>query len=244
MPYIEISIPGAPSALHLKAKGQSLHFMKTHLRYEFFKRQIEEDNMKVVIVMRNPKDVLVSFYHMYCERPVLGPFTGSFHDFFQLFKTKHLLYGDPIAWCKDWWIRKDQQENLFVVKYEDMIQDCASVVRTLAAFLHKNLDDDTVLRIGDHCSIENMKNDPIMLDMIETLNLKTTTFFRKGKVGDWKNFFTEEESAYVDNLCAEHLETIGLSFDYEWTQAFCWLHGANLQILSIKKIYVTWINKY
>ncbi len=36
---------------------------------------------------------------------------------------------------------------------------------------------------------------------------------RKGVIGDWKNYFTEEQSAHVDKL--ERLSGSGLQFDFE-----------------------------
>ena len=46
-------------------------------------------------------------------------------------------------------------------------------------------------------------------------NLENTSFFRKGIVGDWKNLFTKEQSDYVEALCKEKLEPLGLKFRWE-----------------------------
>ena len=39
-------------------------------------------------------------------------------------------------------------------------------------------------------------------------------FLRKGQVGDWRNFFTEEQSDRLDALCAEKMAGSGLVFEF------------------------------
>ena len=41
-----------------------------------------------------------------------------------------------------------------------------------------------------------------------------SSFIRKGEIGDWINYFSEEQSQHVDAKCKEYLEPLGLKFDY------------------------------
>ena len=215
MPYIEFAIPGIPSALDVMDKRCPPRIMKTHLRCEFFQRQVEEHKLKVILVLRNPKDTLVSYYHMYCsQEEVFGKFDRSFHDFFELVKIKRLQYGDIFDWYTSWWGMKDMP-NVMVVKYEDMSKDCAEVVRKVAKFCDKDLDNDTAEKIVDLCTIDKMRNEMKRAVEQEKTSFDAHKFFRKGIVGDWKNYFTDEESGYIDQLCKEHLDPLGLTFEYE-----------------------------
>ena len=56
---------------------------------------------KVVVVSRNPKDCLVSFYHFY-KYPHFGGFEGDFHEFFELYKNKKLVNGDIFDFYLSW----------------------------------------------------------------------------------------------------------------------------------------------
>ena len=42
--------------------------------------------------------------------------------------------------------------------------------------------------------------------------------YGKGIVGDWKNYFSEEQSDFVDEKCREYLEPLGLKFEYSLEQ--------------------------
>ena len=40
-------------------------------------------------------------------------------------------------------------------------------------------------------------------------------FYRKGKVGDWKNYFSDEQSRFVDNQYEMTLKPLGLELEFE-----------------------------
>ena len=214
VPIIDITLPDQPSALKLIQERSHPHLVKTHLTSDFFRRQVEQDKVKVILLLRNPKDVLVSYFHMYRCQPGLGLFPGDFHHFFTLFKANKLVYGDQFDWLQTWWPLRTQ-DNVLVVKYEDMVKDCPAVIHNVAAFCNKDINDQAVERIVDCCSIQRMRNDP----MVNVHNSAVATggdrFYRKGVVGDWRNFFSQEESDYVDTLCKQCLQPMGLTFDFD-----------------------------
>ncbi len=50
----------------------------------FFEEQLARKKTKVIQVIRNPKDTLVSYYHFHRANEALGSFDGSWHEFFDL----------------------------------------------------------------------------------------------------------------------------------------------------------------
>ena len=50
--------------------------------------QVSNDLVKTVVVMRNPKDMLVSLFHFYRINKNLGLFDRSWDDFFDFSKAK------------------------------------------------------------------------------------------------------------------------------------------------------------
>ena len=216
VPYIELNLPGFPPASEILKTRPPPRVLKTHLRYEFLQKQVEEDKAKVIVIFRNPKDTIVSFYHFYRINKILGEFTGTFHEFFELVKARQLHYGDIFDWYKDWWPKKDL-DNILTLKYEDLINDSAAEIGKIAKFCNKVLDGATIQKIADACSLKQMKVNPNTTVDIKgsPFNLEKGEFYRKGVIGDWKNHFNEEESKWVDSQCEEHLKPIGLDFDYE-----------------------------
>ena len=212
IPILEQRFEGHQNTLDIMKTKCPPRLMKTHLSYEFLKRVVEEDKIKIILLMRNPKDILVSYFHLYCSQEGLGKFKGDFHDFFELFKAKRLTYGDPFEHCKSWWEKKDQK-NILVVKYEDMVKDCVAVVKQVAEFCEKNIDPQTAQKIVEECHIDNMRKEPLY--QLKTKEFSSESFYRKGEVGDWKNYFNEKESKLMDQMSKDYFEPIGLSFQYE-----------------------------
>jgi hypothetical protein len=97
-----------------------------------------------------------------------------------------------------------------IMWYEDMKKDLISVIRDTANFLGKHLTDYRVLQLDDHLYIEDFRqsfnafNDP-----------KMAKFIRKGKVGDWKNYFTEENLQICYDWIAKNLEGTDIKMPFE-----------------------------
>ena len=58
----------------------------SHLPAKYFGQQLEA-NVKFVVVIRNPKDALVSYYYFYRSNVNLGNFSGSWDEFFEMIKV-------------------------------------------------------------------------------------------------------------------------------------------------------------
>lgn len=177
--------------------------LKSHLRAEYYTDQITRGQAKVVIVLRNPKDTLVSYYHFYQKMKDLGNYEGSWSDFFEIIKADQLIYGDWFDFTLGWWELR-HRPNILVVKYEDMKKDLEGHVKLVAKFCERDLTDEQIATIVQATSFDTMKNNP-----------QNKLKMRKGATGDWRNFFTEEQNEYIDKLCKEKLDGTGLEFKYE-----------------------------
>ena len=169
---------------------------------------------KFIYVMRNPKDVAVSLYHF----SRLGMVDDLEWDrAFQLFISGKMPYGDYFDHVLSWWAHKGSPNILFV-KYEDMKKDLSQAVSKIASFLEVDLSPDVVQKIADLTTFESMMADNTAnMSWDEDFNDKEgkPAFFRKGEVGDWKNYFSAKQSAEMDRMCEEKLKDTGIEFDYE-----------------------------
>ncbi|XP_078614171.1 amine sulfotransferase-like [Branchiostoma floridae x Branchiostoma japonicum] len=165
------------------------------------------NKVKAIVVLRNPKDICVSFYYFSQKIDHLKA-PGPWEQYCKDFLDGNKAYGDYFDHVLGWWQMKDDPHFLFV-KYEDMKKDFRSSVTTIAAFLEKELTDEYLASILNSCSLESMrktfaKSDTWRKDIV-----------RNGMVGDWKNHFSAEESARFDQKYRERMAGTGLEFEFE-----------------------------
>ncbi len=173
--------------------------------------------MKVIVCLRNVKDVMVSYYHFHKILDGGRKFPGTWDDFFQLFLSHDVGYGDYFEWVTKYWQASKTNDHILIVKYEDLKADIHREIHRIAAFCKKNLTDEQIEKIVEFSSFEAMKKNP-NTNYYKTapgIGKKGDKFFRKGVVGDWKNYFTQKQNEIIDRLIEEKLTPIGLYFDYE-----------------------------
>jgi hypothetical protein len=107
------------------------------------------------------------------------------------------------------------------LKYDDMMADPAGHVKKLAEFLRVPFTDEevgtgVVVEVVRQCSFEKLSRLPVnfsgVVDRIGGRPMENSSFFRKSKVGDWKNNLTQEMAQKLDAVIAEKLKGSGLTF--------------------------------
>lgn len=181
-------------------------FIKSHLSYNLLPRQIRtgQRKPKIVYVARNPKDICISFYH---HSKLLEGYCGTFDDFCRQF------LGDKVAYAPYWehvggfWKRQNQ-DNILFIKYEDMKKDLPSVIKRTATFLNKTLSDPQVFALAEHLSFASMKNNPALNRKMTVDTIKKNKLFgdfkiegefiRSGQVGQWKEAMDDKMKKKFD----------------------------------------------
>ena len=193
----------------------SPRFIKSHLRFCLLPDDLIEKS-KVVICLRNPKDTVVSFYHHEKLVKIHG-YTGDFPTYFDLFMDNLLFYSPYFEYVKEAWELRNHP-NVCLLFFEDMKKDLATSVRKVARFLGKEVPEEKVEALVDHLSFKKMKNNSaVNKEEAKALNFFSADgdFMRKGEVGDWKNYFTDEMNKRMDEAIVKNFRPIGLEFQYE-----------------------------
>ncbi|KAL1465898.1 hypothetical protein MTO96_043063, partial [Rhipicephalus appendiculatus] len=191
-PFIEMK--GAGAALNPSRTGPIM----THLPLEVFPPM---DNAKYIYVARNPYDCAVSYYHFIKGLTPKRVTDVSFESFLRLFfLSGKVVYGDYFDHLLPWYERRNDANVLFLT-YEQLKADTKAEVLKIAGlsrlenmklFLSETPVGVKQLRekySAKNASAETMKNRPTeIVEMHEG-----SGFVRKGIVGDWKNYFTEEQ---------------------------------------------------
>ena len=189
---------------------------KTHFSYEHFPCGPPLSTpCRYIYVMRNPKDVAVSCYFYHKTTSYISADT-TWEEFLKRYVAGDLIFGSYFDHILSWWPHRDGKKFL-VVRYEDMKKDLRHAVSQIASFIDVDLPGDVVDRIVDLASFEKMKNDHTTNYSWVPLHDKegATAFQRKGTVGDWRNYFTVEQSAQLDAVIAERFSGTGIEFEYD-----------------------------
>ena len=168
---------------------------------------------KYIYVIRNPKDVAVSYYFHLNTMPN-SPY-GDWDSFWEQYVEGKLGFGDYIDHLLSWWPHRDD-ENVLIMKYEDMKKDLPAAVSQVASFIGANISSDVIAKIAALTDFDTMKKDATAnySEMKPLTQPGSEDFMRKGKVGDWKNHLSPEQSAQMDAICAQKLKGTGLEFQY------------------------------
>ncbi|XP_013145970.1 PREDICTED: sulfotransferase family cytosolic 1B member 1-like [Papilio polytes] len=114
---------------------------------------------------------------------------------------------------KEAWQRRHHPNMLFLF-YEELSKDLAAVVRRVATFLEKDINEEQIEKLCDHLNIENFKkNKSVNLEEVTKLANGNLSFIRKGQVGNWKEYFDEEMTQQAERWMADNLRDTDLTFE-------------------------------
>ncbi|XP_070560569.1 sulfotransferase 1C4-like isoform X3 [Ptychodera flava] len=212
VPFIEYDFPQYPqwNGLKIMEKLDSPRLLKSHLPVYLFPPQALQMGCKIILVARNPKDTVVSYYHFYQSVQEFGDYRGQFSDFLKMFMNNKVVHGDWFDFTLGWLKYANDNDVLFL-KYEDMKKNPRDATVKIAKYLNCDLSDEVIDKITEYCSFDQMKASKVV-NYEET---EGKQFIRKGRKGDWRNHFTDAESEEFDKIYNEKMKDTGLSFDWE-----------------------------
>ncbi|CAN8022109.1 unnamed protein product [Ixodes persulcatus] len=189
---------------YLEAEGtavdtyRSPRIIKTHLPFNGIAYTA---SAKYIYIARNVKDCCVSIYHIMKTFPDDYQFqNGTFEDLFECFIRGEMEYNDYFDHLLPWWSYKNEPNILFLV-YETMKKEPREHVQVIAKFLG-GVASDFIMEQSKLQSVLRMSN--ILFMKLKAKEYacvmpKRKFFVREGMIGQWKNFFTGEQSRRIDN---------------------------------------------
>ncbi|GFR74986.1 sulfotransferase 1C4 [Elysia marginata] len=136
----------------------SPRILNTHLYMRVLPREIIKKKIKIVHLVRNPKDVAVSYFH-HLKQYASHEFT--FHRFLQGYMMDHYMSSShQINYVKQMaeFCSAHPEHPIITVSYEELKQDAVAVVRDLAQFLDVTANEKLFQEIVSACSFEKLKS--------------------------------------------------------------------------------------
>ena len=167
---------------------------------------------KYIYVVRNPKDVFVSYFIHASSFQAIPQ--QECDVYFEQFLQGEVSYGSYFDHVLSWWAHKDDN-NVLILKYEDMKKDLPSAVATIAKFIGQDISKELVDEIAYRTTFDNMKKDSSAnCDwMISAYRNNLNPYMRKGEVGGWKDYITSEQAAMLDSIYEKRLKAVGIDFE-------------------------------
>ncbi len=170
-------------------------------------------NQKIMFMVRDIKDVLVSYYFQITKREK-KEFEGSISDFIrdERFGAKKI-----ITFYKNWEFNQDKVNDFLLVKYEEIHQSPKQVLKECLKFLGlSSVDNKKLDKAIEMSNFSNMKKleaenftpgGPLELrDKKDNDSYKV----RKGIIGDYQNHLSQEDIEYVDGLLKQFEYPFGI----------------------------------
>ncbi|KAG9465899.1 hypothetical protein GDO78_017556, partial [Eleutherodactylus coqui] len=211
VPWIEYELGNAD----FKSRP-SPRLFTSHLPYYLMPKDLRFRMGKIIYVYRNPKDVLVSYYHFYNLNPKFK--SGiNWEIFTERFISGKVFGGSWFDHVRGWYTHKEDFNILFVT-YEEMKKDLRSAVLKICKFVGITLNEKAIDIVVEKATFKNMKDDPLANYKFltsDSIDHSKGDFVRKGIVGDWKNMMTVAQSEMFDKVYKEKMGDLPITFVWD-----------------------------
>ncbi|XP_052769581.1 sulfotransferase 1A1-like [Mya arenaria] len=168
-----------------KEAEASPRIFNTHLKPKYLPKVIFQEKRKAVLVLRNPKDVVVSHY-FHVKGIAFLNYGGTFENFLKMSMEGKSEFNGMLGfveYVRDWdKILEENKYPIHVIYYEDIQENGLQELKKLAEFLEVQASDELLEAVNKKCHFDNMKLDKADLQAVPLKN--DFSFYRKGKIGD------------------------------------------------------------
>jgi hypothetical protein len=171
----------------------------------------ESRTKPILLLVRDPRDVIVSFYYQIAKRS--GAYRGDLSA-----TIRHPRFGinamvDVMnAWMAEW----SQRSGFKFVRYEDCMRNTEAVFREVLAFMGVSEIDEAILRHGlQFSSFENMKRmesaRQFKNKILSAANVDDPDSYkvRRGIVGGYRDCVAADDIRYLDHAVSRLDERFG-----------------------------------
>jgi len=165
-------------------------------------------NKKIIFLVRDPRDVVVSYFFEWTKRRKLI-YEKRLSDFIK----EDFTLKQIVSYMNLWAGQMEQRESQFLmIKYEDLHKNPGIELNRMLNFLKVEISERTKHEAIINSSFDNMlgmeKGDIFKGDhRLQATNKKDRDSYkmRKGKIGDHINHFSQNDLNYANNFIIKNL---------------------------------------
>ena len=178
---------------------------------------------KVVLLVRDPRDVVVSQYFQWKHRMRpwkkrlnMYPAHGADINEYQFAMDQNAGLPKIVDFFNLWASEAEKIDQLLVVHYEDMRRDTAHVLEQILNFIGTPASPEETEDVVNFSSMENMKK----MEQKRTFRLSGSRMVpgdrnnpdsykvRRGKVGGFRDYFDEDQVNNIEQLLQQTLQPV------------------------------------
>lgn len=186
---------------------------------------------KPIVVVRDPRDMYVSFYHYensFALSDQHSPIFKHFQhnpdrpireDFYEYLKVRLLYSSHPwfhFSQFLDSWLNRT---GICLIRYEDCLADPKSQLASMVRFVNDPLDMDRLAETVKQTSFTAITKQKYGASR-NAGDADNSKFHRKGVSGDWKNHFNESSCKLFETIDGRSLKRLGYESDSRWIANF------------------------
>jgi hypothetical protein len=168
---------------------------------------------KIVYIVRDPRDVLISYYEFQLKRRVISE-ECSLEEFVPRFMESEIepktgSWRDHVV---SWTATRGGQKNFLLLRYEDMLADTQKESTKIASFLGLDSSPERIARAVALSSADRMRK----LEKEQSRQWKETKktrqdkpFVRKAASGGWKTILSEKSVAQIESAWGGVMRSAG-----------------------------------
>ncbi|KAK3745219.1 hypothetical protein RRG08_048323 [Elysia crispata] len=176
--------------------------LNSHLYNVHLPREILEKQVKIIHLLRHPKDVAVSWYYHLKQMGPTEAFT--FENYLKGYVQDFLSVSHQFNYLRQMseFEKLHPDHPIMHVHYEDLKMDPVPIVQEMAKFIGVSASEAFCQEVVDACHFEKMvkmdQSRKLPDNIADKINKKA--FYRKGIIGDWKNHFTVAQNEMFDDF--------------------------------------------
>ena len=193
--------------------------LATHLPFPSLPNSITKSNCKIIYICRNPFDTFVSAWEFFSKtKSVSSPDALTFEEAFEKYCNGIMGFGPWWSHMLGYWNESiTRPDKVLFLKYEDLKEDAVFHVKRIVEFLDSPITEEgessaVIENIINLCRFEKMKDLEVNKSGEVDNIAEKKNFFRKGKIGDWVNYFSPSMIEKLSKIIEEKLSGSGLSF--------------------------------